>query len=95
LQTEDIQSRITQLGILPTLQADGQAFCDRMERYVYPGIAGTDHDRLTLYYSLLEDCGQPGPNVHIKLLKKIKYAAPGMVVLGCSYLGSVILVISD
>ena len=80
MQTDEIESRMKQLRVLPTLQGDGQVFYDRMSRYVYPGIAGTDHDRLGLYYSLLDDGHSQGlvkPSTHVKLLKKVKQAAPG------------------
>ena len=80
LPTDEIKSRVTELNLLTTLQEEKEKFRERMTRYVYPGIEGKDHDRLYLYYSMLENCPTEDlitPNTHVKLLKKVKHAAPG------------------
>ncbi len=51
-----------------------------MSQYVYPGLEGANHAQLVYYYSLLQGCGEAervSPDAHLKLLRKIKAAAPG------------------
>ncbi|MCJ8750035.1 hypothetical protein PDJAM_G00194480 [Pangasius djambal] len=57
-----------------------------MSKYVYPGIAGVDLQRLLYYYTLLESCSCTDylpsstmtPDTHVKLLKKLKAVANGL-----------------
>ncbi len=67
-------------NILPTLKRKPEQFHARMQQYVYPGLEGTNHGQLIYYYSLLQGCGDSDhvtPDAHLRLLKKIKPAAPG------------------
>jgi len=55
-----------------------------MNKYIYPSIAGTDHEALVHYFSLLDSCplepqdtGSVPPITHVKLLRKIKTVASG------------------
>lgn len=70
---------------MQTLKSEPQAFYMHMSRYVYPGIAGVDLQRLLYYYTLLESCSCTDylpasamtPDTHVKLLKKLKAVASG------------------
>ncbi len=80
MHTSDIEERVNELGILTTLVSQPADFTDRMKTYVYPTLEGTDHSCLIYYYSLLDKCQikhHISPDIHIKLLKKLKPAAPG------------------
>ena len=86
LSTEQIEKRVQEIGILSELTANetpaaGENFIMRMRRNVYPLISGTDHERLMYYYALLAGCAVKDdpitPQTHIRLLKKLKSAAPG------------------
>ncbi|XP_056670736.1 NBAS subunit of NRZ tethering complex isoform X2 [Monodelphis domestica] len=85
LSTAEIEGRAQALGLLETLKADPELFQERMAKYVYPGIGGTDHERLFCFFSLLAACGCPGfgrpaiaPDTHVRLLKKLKVVASGL-----------------
>ncbi|XP_074051180.1 NBAS subunit of NRZ tethering complex isoform X1 [Macrotis lagotis] len=85
LSTADIEDRVQALGLFETLKADPALFHERMAKYVYPGIGGTDHERLLYFFSLLATCGCPGfgkrammPDTHVRLLKKLKVVASGL-----------------
>ena len=72
---------MVQQGLMHALSAQPEELAKRMAQFVYPTIAGTDHGRLLYYYSLLDTAkavvkGVP-PDTHIRLLKKIRPAAPG------------------
>lgn len=72
---------MNQLNILPTLRSQPADFYIRMQTYVYPGLEGTDHDRLLYYYTLLEGCDAEetgNAEMHLRLMKKIKVSAPGV-----------------
>ncbi|TSL47625.1 Neuroblastoma-amplified sequence [Bagarius yarrelli] len=86
LSTQEIENRSKSLGLFQTLKAEPQAFYTHMSKYVYPGIAGTDLQRLLYYYTLLESCSctdylpsfTMSPDTHVKLLKKLKAVANGL-----------------
>lgn len=86
LSTKEIETRSETLGLFQTLKAEPQAFYTHMSKYVYPGIAGTDLQRLLYYYTLLESCSctdylpssAMSPDTHVKLLKKLKAVANGL-----------------
>ncbi|KAF7694273.1 hypothetical protein HF521_008026 [Silurus meridionalis] len=86
LSTKEIESRSESLGLFQTLKSEPQAFYTHMSKYVYPGIAGVDLQRLLYYYTLLEGCScsnylpssTMSPDTHVKLLKKLKAVANGL-----------------
>ncbi|XP_060740193.1 NBAS subunit of NRZ tethering complex isoform X1 [Tachysurus vachellii] len=86
LSTKEIESRSASLGLFQTLKTEPQAFYTHMSKYVYPGIAGVDLQRLLYYYTLLESCSCSDylpsstmtPDTHVKLLKKLKAVANGL-----------------
>ncbi|XP_048258558.1 NBAS subunit of NRZ tethering complex-like isoform X1 [Haliotis rufescens] len=83
LTTEQVEERVTRLKILPELTEQPDKFCERMYKYVFPTIDGTDHERLMYFFQLLDkhDPGQiqgQTPDAHVKLLKKLKPVAPGL-----------------
>ncbi|XP_072498758.1 NBAS subunit of NRZ tethering complex [Notamacropus eugenii] len=85
LSTTEIDGRAQALGLLETLKADPDLFHERMAKYVYPGIGGTDHERLLYFFSLLVACGCAvfgkraiTPDTHVRLLKKLKVVASGL-----------------
>ena len=65
MDTAEIESRVKELGILPTLTTQPDEFASHMQKYVYPTLCGTDHARLLYYYALLEGCKCSGMNVKI------------------------------
>lgn len=82
LSIDDLQSRISQLDILETLQSQPDKFCDHMNTYVYPGLDGKDHQMLIYYYQTMQPCKQSlqgglTADSHVKLLKKLKPVAAG------------------
>lgn len=85
LSTKEIETRSESLGLFQTLKTDPLSFYSHMSKYVYPGIAGVDLQRLLYYYTLLESCSCTDylpssamtPDTHIKLLKKLKAVASG------------------
>ncbi|KAK3097270.1 hypothetical protein FSP39_008222 [Pinctada imbricata] len=81
LSTEEMEQRVNKMKILETLKTNTDEFVSRMDIYVYPTIDGTDLDRLRYYYSLLPHSGLKdsiSPDDHVKLIKKIKPAVPGL-----------------
>ncbi|KAK3506670.1 hypothetical protein QTP70_013761 [Hemibagrus guttatus] len=86
LSTKEIETRSGSLGLFQTLKTEPQAFYTHMSKYVYPGIAGVDLQRLLYYYTLLESCSGSDclpsssmtPDTHVKLLKKLKAVANGL-----------------
>lgn len=80
LPTTKIEERVKQLLLLPTLLSQPEEFCTRMQEGVYPLIEGSDHASLLYYYTLLQGSEIEGsihsPEVHVKLLKKIKNGVP-------------------
>ncbi|XP_038071968.1 neuroblastoma-amplified sequence-like, partial [Patiria miniata] len=82
--TPKLKEYVASLNILPTLASQPADFYDRLNLYVFPTIEGSDHNRLIYYYTLLQSCGSKvkgglvTPEVHIKSLKKLKAAAPGL-----------------
>ncbi|KAM9497126.1 NBAS subunit of NRZ tethering complex isoform 1-T1 [Clarias gariepinus] len=86
LSTKEIETRSESLGLFQTLKTDPLSFYSHMSKYVYPGIAGVDLQRLLYYYTLLESCSCTDylpssamtPDTHIKLLKKLKAVASGL-----------------
>ncbi|XP_022105886.1 neuroblastoma-amplified sequence-like [Acanthaster planci] len=84
MSTPKLEEYVTNANILPTLVSQPSDFYDRLNLYVFPTIEGNDHNRLIYYYSLLLNCGSKAkgdsvtPEMHIKSLKKLKAAAPGL-----------------
>ncbi|XP_013421684.1 neuroblastoma-amplified sequence [Lingula anatina] len=81
LSTHDLEHEVQTKSILAVLVSKPVEFLERMQTYVYPSIRGSDHARLLCYYTMLSGCsGEEAmtPEVHVKLLKKIKPAAPGL-----------------
>nr|XP_039273892.1 neuroblastoma-amplified sequence-like [Styela clava] len=91
LNCQDLHERIKNLNMVPELVTRPSEFFDRMDKYTYPFISGKDHDRLILYYSLLNECASMqeqfvsshnlckiSPADHIKMLRKIKSVAPSL-----------------
>ncbi|XP_014673695.1 PREDICTED: neuroblastoma-amplified sequence-like isoform X2 [Priapulus caudatus] len=84
MTTPEVEAQLERLDILPQLQSEPAVLWERMRTYVYPSIHGTDHARLLYYYSTLQACGEHGRDgdmpaaEHIRLLRKIKPAAPGL-----------------
>ncbi|KAM9062350.1 NBAS subunit of NRZ tethering complex [Sarcophilus harrisii] len=85
LSTAEIEGRAQDLGLFETLKTEPELFHERMAKYVYPGIGGTDHERLLYFFSLLAACGCPAfgrpalaPDIHVRLLKKLKVVAAGL-----------------
>ncbi|KAJ8029007.1 Neuroblastoma-amplified sequence [Holothuria leucospilota] len=80
LSTSKIEERIKQLDLLPTLLSQPKDFCTRMQEGIYPLIEGSDHASLLYYFTLLKGSDIEGsvhpPDVHVKLLKKIKSGVP-------------------
>ena len=80
---EELQTRVSKLGILPTLKERGAEFTSRMMARVYPTLDGTDLKGLTYFFSLLLESSQEKilcgltPNEHATLLKKLKGPCPG------------------
>ncbi|XP_007641500.1 neuroblastoma-amplified sequence isoform X2 [Cricetulus griseus] len=85
LSTGEIEKRAQMLGLFDTLKTDPESFHKHMVKYIYPTIAGLDHERLLYYFTLLESCGCADfetapikPETHIRLLKKFKVVASGL-----------------
>uniref|UniRef100_A0A8C6RRE7 Sec39 domain-containing protein n=1 Tax=Nannospalax galili TaxID=1026970 RepID=A0A8C6RRE7_NANGA len=85
LSTGEIEKRAQTLHLFNTLKTDPESFHKRMVKYIYPTIAGLDHERLLYYFSLLENYGCVDlekavikPETHIRLLKKFKVVASGL-----------------
>lgn len=84
LSTGEIEKRAQALHLFDTLKTDPESFHKHMVKYIYPTIAGLDHERLLYYFTLLEACGcvdletaSIKPETHIRLLKKFKVVASG------------------
>ena len=81
LSTSAIETRTQQLDLLPTLLGKPAEFCERMATCIYPTIEGSDHARLIYYFTLLQKSGVEvkgqflTPDMHVKLLRKVKAAA--------------------
>ena len=97
LTLEEIEKRVTHLDILRTLKSKPEDFYSRMSTYVFPGLAGTDHEMLLYYYSLLEGCpvpqGEAEPQQHVKLLRKISGIASGGFII-CTVSISILYLVS-
>ncbi|XP_048583516.1 NBAS subunit of NRZ tethering complex isoform X2 [Nematostella vectensis] len=86
LATKEIQERVNKTDIMTTLLQDAPKMYERMRDCVYPTIDGGMHARLIYYYMLLQQCQEKDTGLvdgidastHLKLLKKIKSAAPGL-----------------
>eukprot|EP00057_Strongylocentrotus_purpuratus_P023613 XP_011678087.1 PREDICTED: neuroblastoma-amplified sequence [Strongylocentrotus purpuratus] len=84
LSTAAIEARSHQLDLVATLLERPDNFCERMETCIYPTIEGSDHQRLIYYFTLLHKSGAEvkgqviTPDMHVKLLKKIKAAASSL-----------------
>ncbi|XP_041464544.1 neuroblastoma-amplified sequence-like [Lytechinus variegatus] len=84
LSTTAIEARSHQLDLIATLLERPEDFCERMETCIYPTIEGSDHQRLIYYFTLLQKSGAEvkglviTPDMHVKLLKKIKAAASSL-----------------
>ncbi|XP_035232284.1 neuroblastoma-amplified sequence-like, partial [Stegodyphus dumicola] len=98
-----ITERIQKLKLKEKLLEHKKSFESRLRNCVYPNIDGRDHDKLHLYFSLLEDCGDHEddmklkPSLHKKLLNKLTGAMKGIdykMVMSpessCIYLTSII-----
>ena len=80
LSTKKIESLINDRNLMFNLSNKPVDFFEAMEKYVLLAIDGKDHERMILYYSLIEYCdgsSDAGKNAlaHIKVLKKLKSAA--------------------
>lgn len=86
LSTKQIQEQVNKLEMMSALLRDPSKVAERMQSSVYVTIDGTKHARMIYYYMLLEQCeekdgslkGQLSAQAHLKLLKKIKSAAPSL-----------------
>ncbi|GFN79688.1 neuroblastoma-amplified sequence-like [Plakobranchus ocellatus] len=84
LSMEDLQARVSKLGILPTLKERSSEFTKRMMARVYPTLDGTDLKGLTYFFSLLLESDQEKvlqgltASEHSALLKKLKGPCPGV-----------------
>ncbi|XP_022807104.1 neuroblastoma-amplified sequence-like isoform X1 [Stylophora pistillata] len=86
LSTKEIQERVNKLEIMNTLLQDPSKVLERMQENVYVTIDGTKQARLIYYYMLLEHCEEKDNTLkdkidaqtHLRILKKIKSAAPGL-----------------
>ena len=86
LSTEEVESRVSKLDILPTLKSQPGEFCTRLQTYIYPTLEGRDHARLLYYYSIQSGCDVPlegglTADAHVKLLKRVKTVMPGKLSL--------------
>ncbi|XP_069188396.1 NBAS subunit of NRZ tethering complex-like isoform X2 [Procambarus clarkii] len=83
INTAELKKHINEKDLIQTLGNKPEEFVSRMEQNVFLTVNGCDHERLILYYSLIEQCGgmEPESKVapsHIKLLKKLKGSAEGL-----------------
>ncbi|XP_076101260.1 NBAS subunit of NRZ tethering complex-like [Mytilus galloprovincialis] len=83
LAIEEIEERVNNKNIVPTLISQPEEFAERMRTSIYPDLDGTDHTTLIYYFTLLAGVGdvkQGGITAdnHLKLLKKIKGVAIGL-----------------
>lgn len=91
VSTNNLKSRIEKLNMIPELIKNPTEFISRMDSCVYPFISGTDHERLILYFSLLNECKKKDVDVlsshnlcpiapldHVKMLRKIKAMTPSL-----------------
>ncbi|XP_072038105.1 NBAS subunit of NRZ tethering complex-like [Amphiura filiformis] len=84
LPTQEIEARVNKLGIRSTLVSNPTKFYERLQDDVYPTIEGSDHSRLIYFYTLMQFCAREiegdkvKPDVHVRALKKLKSAAPGL-----------------
>lgn len=80
--TTEIKNHIDQRNLIETLSKDSKEFVMRMEQNVLLTVNGCDHERLLLYYFLIEQCGTKEDSktaaAHMKLLKKLKGSAKGL-----------------
>lgn len=81
--TDEIRAHIAKRKLMETLKTKPNDFVNQMEENVYQTVAGWDHQRLLLYYWLLEECGGDShvakqATTHMKLLKKFKGCAQGL-----------------
>lgn len=79
ITTAEVKKHIAEKYMVKVLAEKPKEFVTQMQQNVLLTVNGCDHDRLLLYYSLLEECGK-GPeskmaSSHIKLLKKLKVSA--------------------
>ncbi|CAG2205931.1 NBAS [Mytilus edulis] len=80
LAIEEIEERVKNKNIVPTLISQPEEFAERMRTSIYPDLDGTDHTTLIYYFTLLAGVGdvkQGGITAdnHLKLLKKLKGVA--------------------
>ncbi|WAR01028.1 NBAS-like protein, partial [Mya arenaria] len=83
LDIEELQTRVTKLGLVEALSGRPADFCNHMTTRVYPDLEGTDHALLTYYYTTMQKCDSPlqgglTADGHVKLLKKLKSVAAGL-----------------
>ncbi|KAM7430043.1 hypothetical protein ABFA07_019200 [Porites harrisoni] len=86
LSTKEVQERVNKVSAMSTLLQDPCKVAERMAENVYITIDGTKHARLIYYYMLLEQCEEKDQSLkekldaqtHLRILKKIKSAAPGL-----------------
>ena len=80
--TNDVKKKVNQRNLADILGQDPKEFVVKMEQIILLTINGSDHERLLLYYSLIEKCGEEEDRkmalAHIKLLKKLKGSAKGL-----------------
>lgn len=83
ISTNDIKQYIEEKNLVEKLSKEPREFISRMEQTVFLTVSGCDHERLLLYYTLIEQCGGKKAEAksaasHIKLLKKLKGSAKGL-----------------
>ncbi|XP_057309196.1 NBAS subunit of NRZ tethering complex-like [Hydractinia symbiolongicarpus] len=86
LKAKAIRDDLNKWNIENTLKGKADKVFDRLKKYVYPELDGNDHNILLLFYVFLLNCTSPtrvlegklNLDAHVKLLKKIKAAAPSL-----------------
>lgn len=83
ITTAELKQHINDKDLIKTLSKEPGEFVSCMEQNVILTVNGCDHERLLLYYSLIEQCGGKGTesklaSSHIQLLKKLKGSAEGL-----------------
>ncbi|XP_071535636.1 NBAS subunit of NRZ tethering complex-like [Panulirus ornatus] len=83
ITTTELKQHINDKDLIKTLSREPKEFVSRMEQCVVLTVNGCDHERLLLYYSLIEQCGgketeSKMASSHIQLLKKLKGSAKGL-----------------
>ncbi|XP_028411208.1 LOW QUALITY PROTEIN: neuroblastoma-amplified sequence-like [Dendronephthya gigantea] len=87
LSTKQLQERVGEKDLMTTLLTQPEKMISRLQEYIYPSIDGKQLARLLYYFMLFNDCVQSGglsyeddldPQMHIRLIKKIKASSQGV-----------------